>query len=149
MVRCVGRISGEQPIFIPKNSIYCDKLTAEVHRKVGHNSVNMMMAVFRKKLWVPRLTAVLKKLKRSIETCKIMTTQPYPKPSIGRLPVYRTTASYPFAITGVDFVGPFFIKVNLDQQGNKAYTVIFSCGKSWAMHFTTTQTVLPVSLSKD
>ena len=59
-----------------------------------------------------------------------MTTQPYPRPSVGRLPDYRTTASYPFAITGVDFVGPSFIKMDYDQQDNKAYIVIFSCGTS-------------------
>ena len=142
VIRCVGRISGEQPIFIPRNSIYCDKLTAEVHKKVGHKGVNMMMAVLREKFWIPRLRAVLKKLKRACETCRIMTTQPYPRPSVGRLPDYRTTASYPFAITGVDFVGPFFIKADHDQQDNKAYIVIFSCGTSRAVHFTTTRTML-------
>ena len=77
VIRCVGRISGEQPIFIPRNSIYCDKLTAEV----GHKGVNMMMAVLREKFWIPRLRAILKKVKRSCETCKIMTMQPYPRPS--------------------------------------------------------------------
>ena len=142
VIRSVGRISGEQPIFIPRNSIYCDKLTAEVHKKVGHKGVNMMMAVLREKFWVPRLRAVLKKLKGSCETCRIMTTQPYPRPSVGRLPDYRTTASYPFAFTGVDFVGPFFIKADHDQQDNKAYIVIFSCGTSRALHFTTTGTML-------
>ena len=138
----MGRISGEQPIFIPRNSIYCDKLTAEVHKEVGHKGVNMMMAFIRKKFWVPRLRTVLKKLKRSCETCKIMATQLYPKPSIGRLPDYRTTASYPFFITGVDFVGPFFTKADDDQQENKAYIVISSCAMSRVVHFTTTRTML-------
>ena len=124
VIRCVGRISGEQPIFIPRYSIYCHKLTAEVHKKVGHKGVNMMMAFLREKVWIPRLRAVLKKLKRSCETCRIMTTQPYPRPNVGRLPDYRTTASYPF-----------------DQQ-DKAYIVIFSCGTSRAVHFTTTRTML-------
>ena len=50
--------------------------------------------------------------------------------------------SYPFAITGVDFVGPFFIKADHDQQDNEAYIVIFSCGTSRAVHFTTTRTML-------
>ena len=81
VIRFVGRISGEQPIFIPRNSIYCDRLTAEVHKKVGQKSMNMMMAVLREKFWIPRLRAVLKKVKRSCETCKIMTMQPYPRPS--------------------------------------------------------------------
>ena len=71
-----------------------------------------------------------------------MTTQPYLRPSVGRLPDYRTTASYPFPITGVDFVGPFLIKADHDQQDNKAYIVIFSCGRSRAVHFTTTRTML-------
>ena len=130
VIRCVGRISGERPIFIPRNSICCDKLRAEVRKKVGHKGVNIMITVLREKFWILRLTAVLKKLKKSCVTCRIMTTQPYPRPSVGRLPDYRTTASYPFAITGVDFVGPFFIKMDYDQQDSKAYIVIFSCGTS-------------------
>ena len=117
-------------------------MTPEVHKKVGHKGVNMMMAVLREKFWIPRLKAVLKKLKKSCETCRIMTTQPYPRPSVGRLPDYRTTASYPFAVTGVDFVGPFFVKADHDQQDTKAYIVIFSCGASRAVHFTTTRTML-------
>ena len=53
VIRCVGSISEEQPIFIPRNSIYCDKLTAEVHKKVGHKGENMMMAFLREKFWTP------------------------------------------------------------------------------------------------
>ena len=132
VIRFVGTISGEQPIFIPRNSICCDKLRAEIHKKVGHKGVNMMITVLREKFWILRLRAVLKKLKGSCETCRIMTTQPYLRPSVGRLPDYRTIASYPFAITGEDFVGPFFIKADHDQQDNKAYIVIFSCGTSRA-----------------
>ena len=86
--RCVARISEEQPIFILRNSIYSDKLTAEVRRRVGRKGVNMKMAVLKEKFWIPRLRAVLKKLKGSCETWRIMTTQPYPKPSIGRSPDY-------------------------------------------------------------
>ena len=71
-----------------------------------------------------------------------MTTQPHPKPRDSRLPDYRTTASYPSAITMVDFVGPFVIKADHDQQKNKAYIVIFSCVMSRAVHFATTQTML-------
>ena len=42
------------------------------------------------------------------------------------------------------FVGPFFIKADHDQQDNKAYIVIFSCGTSRAVHcfITPIQTVL-------
>ena len=101
-----------------------------------------MMAVLREKFWIPRLRVVLKKLKGSCETCRSMTTQPYPNASIVRLPDYQMTASYPFAITGVDFVGPFFIKADHDQQDNKTYIVIFSCGTSREVHFTTTRTML-------
>ena len=51
-------------------------------------------------------------------------------------------ANYPFAITGGDFVGPFFIKEDHDQQENKAYIAVFSCGMSGAVHFNTTRTML-------
>ena len=55
IVRCIGRIQGEEPVFIPKESIYGIKQCEEKHKEVGHKGVNITIANAREKYWVPRL----------------------------------------------------------------------------------------------
>ena len=134
LVRCVGRIQDEQPIFIPRKSEYAIKLCQEAHKDVGHKGVNISMARVREKYWIPRLRTILKKVKRDCENCKIMNAKPYPIPDVGMLPEKRITANYPFGVTGIDFVGPFQVKEGGDHA--KAYVIVFSCATSRAVSFT-------------
>ena len=61
----------------------------------------------------------------------------YPAPDAGPLSLIRTTAKYPFAVIGVDFVGPFCVK---EKEGErKAYVSVFSCATSRGVHFATTK----------
>lgn len=139
IVRCVGRLQGEEPIFIPGDSMYATKLCEEKPKDVGHKGVSITMAKFRERYWVPRLRTILKKVKRKCEKCKIMAAKPYPEPQRDLLPEKRVTVKYPFAVTGVDFVGPFHLKEG--KQETKGYVVVFSCATSRAVYFTVTKTM--------
>ena len=94
-----------------------------------------MKAQVRENYWIPRLKTVLKKIKTRCEKCKIMAAEPFPKPTIGQLAPSRTTAIYPFGVTGVDFVGPFQIK----GDSEKAYVI--NLGTSRAVYFATTKSL--------
>ena len=66
-------------------------------------------------------------------------TTPYPAYDVGPLSLIRTTAKYPFAVTGVDFVGPFCVK---GKEGEvKAYVILFSCATSKGVHFVITKSM--------
>ena len=65
IVRCIGRIQSEEPIFIPRESMYATKLCEEKHKEVGYKGVNITMAKAREKYWVSRLRTILKKEKRA------------------------------------------------------------------------------------
>ena len=64
---------------------------------------------------------------------------PYPAPDVGPLPLLRTTAKYPFAVTGVNFLGPFCVKGKEEEE--KAYVILFSCATSKGVHFATTKSM--------
>ena len=81
------------------------------------------MAAVRNEFWIPKLRTVVKHIKRECESCKILMATPYPAPDVGQLPLLRTTAKYPFAVTGVDFVGPFCAKGKEGEE--KAYVTVF------------------------
>jgi len=128
IIRCIGRIINDQPIFLPRESTYAARICEDAHRKVGHKSVNFVMAAVRNEFWIPRLRTMVKRIKRECESCKILMATPYSAPDVGPLPLIRTTAKYPFAVTGVDFVGPFCVK---GREGeDKAYVIVFSCATS-------------------
>jgi len=44
------------------------------------------------------------------------------------IPSDRVKLSRPFAVTGIDFAGPLYIKVESDMH--KAYTTLFTCHHS-------------------
>ena len=139
IIRCVGRIINDQPIFLPRESTYAIRICEDTHRKVGHKSVNFVMAAVRSEFWIPRLRTVVKRIKRDCESCKILRATPYPAPDVGQLPLIRTTAKYPFAVTGMDFVGPFCVK---GKEGeDKAYVIVFSCATSRGVHFATSRSM--------
>jgi len=128
IIRCIGRIINDQPIFLPRESTYAARICEDAHRKVGHKSVNFVMAAVRNEFWIPLLRTMVKRIKRECESCKILMATPYSAPDVGPLPLIRTTAKYPFAVTGVDFVGPFCVK---GREGeDKAYVIVFSCATS-------------------
>ena len=68
---CVGRIQGEEPIFIPRESLYATKVCEEKHSEVGHTGVDITMAKIREKYWIPRLRTILKKEKRKCESARV------------------------------------------------------------------------------
>jgi hypothetical protein len=48
------------------------------------------------------------------------------------LPLDRVKPSKPFAVSGIDFAGPLYIKVGSDMQ--KAYILLFTCATTRAVH---------------
>ena len=81
MIRCIGRIINDQRIFLhARRILYAVRISEDAHRRVGHKSVNFVIAAVRNEFWIPRLRTVLKRIKRECENCKILMTTPYPAP---------------------------------------------------------------------
>ena len=68
-----------------------------------------------------------------------MAAKLFPEPKRGLLPEKRLIVKYPFAVTGVDFVGLLHLKEG--KQEMKGYGVVFSCASSRAVSFTATKTM--------
>ena len=63
IIRCIGRIISSQPIFLPRESTYAIRIREDAQRRVGHKSVNFVMAAVRNEFWIPRLRTVVKRIK--------------------------------------------------------------------------------------
>ena len=61
ILRCSGRISGYNPIYI-KGGLFGEKLIAHMHEQIMHLGVANTMANIRNEWWIPRLRSKVKKV---------------------------------------------------------------------------------------
>ena len=80
----------------------------------------------------------MKKLINNCNICKLHSTKPYGSPLTSNMPSFRTEASEPFEVTGVDFAGPLRYKISKREEG-KCYVLIFTCAASRAIHLELTK----------
>ncbi len=94
-----------------------------------------MASILAHSYWIPGLRNLLKLVSRTCVVCQ----RAYAKPLsslMGMLPSSRTTPAPPFYRTGVDFAGPFHIKVGHIRKPSlvKTYAVVFVCMTTKAVH---------------
>ncbi|XP_074624492.1 uncharacterized protein LOC141882446 [Acropora palmata] len=137
ILKCAGGVSGYNPTYL-EDGPFVRKLIQHVHTQVKHLGVANTMAALREEWWVPRLRALVKKLIRRCNVCKVFAAKPYEAPVTAALLEFRTEVSRPFQYTGVDFAGPLKYKVNKREE--KAYVLMFTCAISRAVHLELTRT---------
>ena len=109
--QCFGRIQGEHPILIPKESVLPDKLVEEAHILTINAGVALTMAKIRSEYWIPSLQQLVKKIIKKCYECKICSVSHYPEPSTGLLLVERTIQNLLFKIIGIDYASPLSCKI--------------------------------------
>jgi len=130
---CSGRIQGDYPIFIPKESVLSEKLIEEAHKKTIHVGVTLTMTKLRSDYWIPSLRQLVKRYMKTCYGCKRFHITHYPVPVQGPLPVDRTTQELPFKIIGTVFAGPFTCKTKSKKEV-KVYLLLFTCSLTRAVH---------------
>lgn len=104
ILRCSGRISGYNPIYI-EGGLFAEKLIAHTHERIIHLGVANTMANIRNEWWIPRLRSKVGKVINRCNTCKVFSTRPYGSTTTAAMPRFRTENGRPFETTGVDFTG--------------------------------------------
>ena len=114
ILRCSGRISGYNPIYI-KGGLFGEKLIAHMHEQIMHLGVANTMANIRNEWWIPRLRSKVKKVINRRNTCKVFSTKPYGSTTTAA--TLRFWAEEEGETTGVDFTGPLDYKVTKKERG--------------------------------
>lgn len=109
VLKCKGRIEGYAPTYL-EGGLFVEKLIAHTHNQIKHFGVANTMATLRDHWWIPQLRTKVKKMIKRCNVCKLYSTKPYGSPLTSTMPKFRTEASKPFEITGVDFAGPLRYK---------------------------------------
>lgn len=125
----------KHPLLLPKNSRLTELLIDYVHRAKGHPGPQTLQNLLRQNYWILSARSIVKKRIHKCVPC--FRAKPRPaQPFMGNLPQFRTNQVKPFSKVGVDFAGPFDVKVAMIRKINitKAYICIFICLVTTAIH---------------
>lgn len=133
LYECRGRVQGEYPVYIPKESMLAGKIVQDAHLRTIHGGVSMTMAEVRRHYWIPNLRSLVKKARKACYGCKRFQVTAFANPPPGNLPLDRTVGSRAFQVIGVDYAGPIYYKAS-QRKDAKAYILLFACSLTRAIH---------------
>ena len=129
---CRGRIEGAYPVYIPSESILCQKFIFSAHKGTLHGGVTMIMVKVRPQYWIPTLRNLVKFIITNCRACNKYQTKSHPDPKSGSITKDRTEQCFPFQVIGVDYTGPIY-RSNT-RKDLKGYILLFSCSVSRAVY---------------
>lgn len=142
ILRVGGRISNAEcaydmkhPVIVPPNSRICELIIADAHVHTLHGAVQVMMRYIRNRFWVPRLRNQLRLFVHRCVTCA-RHNKAFENQLMADLPPARVHQNRPFAVSGVDYAGPFSIAEKYGRKTihRKGWIAIFVCMITRAVH---------------
>lgn len=123
------------PVILPKKHIYTEMLIMREHLRNLHVGPQALLGIIRLRYWPLGGLNLVKCILRKCLLCVRLKPKIY-KYIQGNLPRDRITPSRPFTNCGVDFGGPFEIKVSKSRGHKriKAYLCVFVCFATKAVH---------------
>ncbi|XP_050339561.1 uncharacterized protein LOC126765914 [Bactrocera neohumeralis] len=129
-------ISNEQrhPMIIPKGS-FANLLIADSHRRCLHGGIQQMLQYLRRRFWIIHARSQVKAYIWKCTVCRrhqrILQNQ-----QMASLPRERVFAAPVFSNSGLDYCGPFHVRIGSRRSTTtlKTYAAIFICMASRAVH---------------
>lgn len=123
------------PIILPKSSNLTKLLIQQEHKRLLHAGAKLVLSSLTQKYWIVSGLREVKKVLRSCVRCFRIKAEGA-KQLMGSLPSDRVTANRPFQVVGVDFCGPFNLKVARIRKPivTKAYMAVYVCFSTKAVH---------------
>ena len=142
VIRCRDRTSqlntqgkSIDPILVHGKHPFVQSFIQHKHVHSNCSSKQYTLHVVRQLIHGPGLTVAINKLVRQCNICRILRAAPYAYPPPPILPMSRLAAERPFAVCGVDYSGPHFVKEGRARR--KIWIALFTCMVSRAIHIET------------
>ncbi|XP_055714768.1 uncharacterized protein LOC129808888 [Phlebotomus papatasi] len=141
LIRVGGRIqksnlpvSQKHQVLLPDKHRFTHLIAERVHLETCHGGPQMILSTMRQQYWPLRGLDIAKKVAHKCVQC--FRCNPRSAHQImGNLPADRVQFSRPFSKVGVDFCGPFHVKLPIRRGTTvKMYVAVFICFVSKAIH---------------
>ena len=139
IIRVGGRLrssnlhyDAQHQIVLPADSLLTMLILREIHKSVGHQGKNAMLAELHQMYWIPRASSLIKRITSKCVLCRRYQAR-CEEQKMADLPQDRViSGKQPFTSVGMDYFGP--IEVKRGRTTLKRYGVIFTCSSSRAVH---------------
>ncbi|XP_065084475.1 uncharacterized protein LOC135706750 [Ochlerotatus camptorhynchus] len=140
-IRVGGRLSlsdqpflSKHPALLPSNPPLSRLIAKSYRQSLIHGGGRLTLAAMREKYWPIHGRRLVRSVIRTCYRCARANPVPANQ-HIGQLPLHRITPGRPFAVSGVDYAGPVYVKpVHKRAAATKAYVCIFVCFCTKAVH---------------
>ena len=139
LLRCRGRLGNASltegakfPILLPKTDRLTYLIIDQSHKQILHSGTSQTLSQVRVKYWILQGRATVKTVLRNCITCRKHEGGPYQTPVMPSLPKTRVTEACPFSRTGLDYMGPIYVKTN--EGTRKSWECLFTCLVTRAIH---------------
>ena len=122
------------PIIFPRHQI-SELIARHAHLRSLHGSTQLILRTLHQGFWVLGARTLVKKLINACDPC-VRQRATVSQQLMESLPNFRTSPSRPFTHTGVDYAGPFKVRVSpgRGQKSYKGYVALFVCCVTRAIH---------------
>ncbi|XP_055522807.1 uncharacterized protein LOC129716987 [Wyeomyia smithii] len=141
LLRAVGRLNNSQlpfenrhPIILPDKDPVVRLLVQQMHIELLHVGQTGLLNAMRQLYWLQNARPTIRFITRCCVRC--FRTSPTTTSQLMRnLPGSRKVPSPPFAVTGVDYAGPFWTKQGSRRPAIvKSYVAVYVCMTTKAVH---------------
>ncbi|CAC5418972.1 unnamed protein product [Mytilus coruscus] len=98
------------PILLPRGETFTRLLVEKTHKELFHSGVSHTLYRIRNKFWIPQGKATVRQILRHCKTCKRFEGGSFKMPNMAPFPRSRVSRSLPFQGTGLDYLGPVYVK---------------------------------------
>ena len=150
LMRVGGRLENSSLTYYQKHPVILsptDPLTILIlssrHKKLKHNGPTALVAAVNEELYIKGVKHLARTICQRCIVCRKVAAKTHQQ-LMGQLPADRLTQAPAFAVTGVDYAGPFNIKTSHIRKAStvKGFLAVFVCFTTKAVHLevVTTQT---------
>jgi len=124
--------SQKHPILLSSTSALTDLIIRDQHLNNFHIGPQLLLTTLREIYWIIHARSAIRRILNKCVLCFRMRPRSAVQ-QMADLPAVRVVPSRAFTHTGVDYAGPFNIKISRNKSG-KAYLCLFICMATKAVH---------------
>ena len=139
ILRCHGRFlnaelseAAKYPKLLPRYEYFTRLVIQEIHERLIHAGISHTLASLRQEYWLPQGRVEVRACVNRCLVCRRHEGPSFALPKMPPWPKQRVSESLPFQFTGLDYLGPVFVKE--DKVITKMWICLFTCLAVRAVH---------------
>ncbi|XP_022788921.1 uncharacterized protein LOC111328700 [Stylophora pistillata] len=122
------------PKLLPRKHDFTSLVINSFHEKLMHAGVSHTLSATRREFWIPQGRSSVRRVLLKCLRCRRYQGGPYQMPATAPYPRSQIEESPPFTYTGLDYLGPLYVKVSKPSATQKVWLCLFPCLAVRAIH---------------